>query len=117
LHSSSRVHSPGYQTPLKARYLHSRRCSLTSRRTVHGARRRGATPVTSVVLFEERVDGAASIDDVLDDQHVTAIERPLDLVRDLHPLSGVLGWMTPANRYNGKPFTDRGSPTLPTCST
>jgi hypothetical protein len=25
-----------------------------------------------------------------------------------HRLSGVLGWLTPAERYDGTPFTDRG---------
>jgi len=29
-------------------------------------------------------------------------------------LSGVLGWLTPAERYNGTPFTDRGFQNIPT---
>ena len=31
-----------------------------------------------------------------------------------HRLSGVLGWLTPAERYNGTPFTDRGFVNIPT---
>ena len=31
-----------------------------------------------------------------------------------HRLSGVLGWLTPAERYNGTPFTDRGFENVPT---
>ena len=30
-----------------------------------------------------------------------------------HRLSGVLGWLTPAERYNGTPFTDRGFQNIP----
>jgi transposase InsO family protein len=30
-----------------------------------------------------------------------------------HRLSGVLGWLTPAERYNGTPFTDRGFENIP----
>lgn len=30
-----------------------------------------------------------------------------------HRLSGVLGWLTPAERYNGTPFTDRGFDHIP----
>lgn len=30
-----------------------------------------------------------------------------------HRLSGVLGWLTPAERYNGTPFTDRGFDNIP----
>ncbi len=30
-----------------------------------------------------------------------------------HRLSGVLGWLTPAERYNGTPFTDRGFANIP----
>jgi len=30
-----------------------------------------------------------------------------------HRLSGVLGWLTPAERYNGTPFTDRGFDKIP----
>jgi transposase InsO family protein len=30
-----------------------------------------------------------------------------------HRLSGVLGWVTPAERYNGTPFTDRGFEHIP----
>ena len=28
-------------------------------------------------------------------------------------LSGVLGWLTPAERYNGTPFQDRGFENIP----
>jgi hypothetical protein len=31
-----------------------------------------------------------------------------------HRLSGVLGWVTPAERYDGTPFTDRGFDHIPT---
>jgi transposase InsO family protein len=30
-----------------------------------------------------------------------------------HRLSGVLGWLTPAERYNGTPFTDQGFENIP----
>ena len=30
-----------------------------------------------------------------------------------HRLSGILGWITPAERYNGTPFTDRGFENVP----
>ncbi len=33
-----------------------------------------------------------------------------------HRLSGVLGWVTPAERYDGTPFTDRGFEHIPTLS-
>ena len=33
-----------------------------------------------------------------------------------HRLSGVLGWLTPAERYNGTPFTDRGFQNIPALS-
>ena len=30
-----------------------------------------------------------------------------------HRLSGVLGWITPAERYDGTPFTDQGFQNIP----
>jgi hypothetical protein len=30
-----------------------------------------------------------------------------------HRLSGTLGWLTPAERYDGTPFTDRGFENIP----
>jgi len=30
-----------------------------------------------------------------------------------HRLSGVLGWLTPAERYAGTPYTDRGFQNIP----
>ena len=30
-----------------------------------------------------------------------------------HRLSGVLGWVTPAERYDGTPFTDQGFQNIP----
>ena len=30
-----------------------------------------------------------------------------------HRLSGVLGWLTPAERYEGTPFVDRGFENIP----
>ncbi len=30
-----------------------------------------------------------------------------------HRLSGALGWLTPAERYNGTPFTDQGFQNIP----
>lgn len=33
-----------------------------------------------------------------------------------HRLSGVLGWLTPAERYNGTPFSDRGFQNIPSLS-
>ncbi len=57
--------------------------------------------------------------EVLDRQRFTSfIEAEAALASfvqyyNYHRLSGVLGWVTPAERYNGTPFTDRGFEHIP----
>jgi transposase InsO family protein len=52
--------------------------------------------------------------EILDRQRfVSLVEAEVALTRfaeyyNYHRLSGVLGWLTPAERYDGTPFTDRG---------
>jgi transposase InsO family protein len=57
--------------------------------------------------------------ELLDRQRFTNLaEAELALARfaeyyNYHRLSGVLGWVTPAERYDGTPFTDRGFQNIP----
>ena len=46
------------------------------------------------------------------DQAEAALARFADYY-NYHRLSGVLGWLTPAERYDGTPFTDRGFENIP----
>lgn len=56
------------------------------------------------VLDREWFDGLA--------QAEAALDRFAEYY-NYHRLSGVLGWLTPAERYNGTPFTDRGFDNIP----
>ena len=58
-------------------------------------------------------------DEVLDRQTFTSLaeaETALSAFAqyyNFHRLSGALGWLTPAERYHGTPFTDRGFENIP----
>jgi transposase InsO family protein len=58
--------------------------------------------------------------EILDRQRFTSLaEAEVALARfveyyNYHRLSGVLGWITPAERYNGTQFTDQGFENIPT---
>lgn len=56
------------------------------------------------VLDRERFTGFA---------HAEAVLARFAEYYNYHRLSGVLGWLTPAERYNGTPFTDRGFQNIP----
>jgi putative transposase len=56
------------------------------------------------VLDRERFTGFA--------QAESALSRFAEYY-NYHRLSGALGWLTPAERYNGTPFTDRGFQNIP----
>lgn len=45
--------------------------------------------------------------------HAEAVLAGFAEYYNYHRLSGVLGWLTPAERYNGTPFTDRGFANIP----
>jgi len=69
--------------------------------------------------WQDRVVWNVLQSEVLDRQRFTSFaEAEIALARfvdyyNYHRLSGVLGWITPAERYDGTPFTDVGFQNIP----